>query len=88
MIALIPTFVDTKTGYVNSMSDQRKFINNIKYMQQKGGTVILHGYTHPNNKEEASEEEHEFWNGKENALLEMDMGSMCMTKSGKVLKNV
>ncbi|AUN10241.1 transcription factor [Clostridium botulinum] len=86
MIALIPTFVDTKTGYVNSMSDQKKFINNIKYMQQKGGTVILHEYTHPNNKEEASEEEHEFWNGKENALLEMDMGKYVYDKVGKGIK--
>ncbi len=35
MIALIPTFVDTKTGYVNSMSDQKEFIDTIKYMQEK-----------------------------------------------------
>ncbi|KEJ00681.1 transcription factor [Clostridium botulinum A2B7 92] len=86
MIALIPTFVDTKTGYANSMSDQKKFINAIKYMQEKGGTVILHGYTEQNNKEKASEEEYESWNGKENAPLEMDMEKYLYDKVGKGIK--
>ncbi len=55
-------------------------------MQQKGGTVILYGYTHPNNKEEASGEEHEFWNGKENALFKVDIGKYVYDKVGKGIK--
>lgn len=86
MIALIPTFVDTKTGYVNSMSDQKEFIDTIKYMQEKGGTVILHGYTHQNSKEEASGEGYEFWNGKENAPLKVDMEKYVYDKVGKGIK--
>lgn len=55
-------------------------------MQQKGGTVILHGYTHQNNKEEVSEEGYEFWKRKENAPLEMDIEKYVYDKVGKAIK--
>lgn len=61
MIALIPTFIDTKTKVINTLDLKPDFVETIKYMQNKGGTVLLHGYTHQIGKEEISGEGYEFW---------------------------
>lgn len=64
IIALIPTFVDSNTKAINTLDSKPEFIETIKYMQDKGGTVILHGYTHQIGDEEISGEGYEFWDMK------------------------
>ncbi len=45
-IALIPVYVDPEAGKEVHMSDRPEFVEAIKRAQEKGGTVVLHGYTH------------------------------------------
>ncbi|WGX75591.1 polysaccharide deacetylase family protein [Paraclostridium bifermentans] len=61
MIALIPAYVDSKTGKINTIKDDPEFIQTIKYMQDRGGSVVLHGYMHSLDKREISGEGYEFW---------------------------
>lgn len=86
MIALIPTYVDTKTGYINTISHKKDFAKTIRYMQEKGGSVILHGYTHQNSKEEASGEGFEFWDGQKDEPLKCDIEKYVYDKVGSGLK--
>ena len=73
MIALIPTFVDSKTKHINTMDLRPEFIETIQYMQEKGGSVVLHGYTHQIGAEEISGEGYEFWDVKNDEPLDEDM---------------
>ncbi|WKK94798.1 DUF2334 domain-containing protein [Clostridioides difficile] len=63
-MALIPAYVNPKNHKVITLSESPEIVKAIKYMQDKGGTVILHGYTHQYKKEEVSGEGYEFWDGK------------------------
>ncbi|MCC0701210.1 polysaccharide deacetylase family protein [Clostridioides sp. ZZV15-6383] len=69
-IALIPAYVNPK---ITTLSESPEIVKAIKYMQDKGGTVILHGYTHQYKKEAISGEGYEFWDGKKDAPLKENM---------------
>lgn len=73
MIALIPTYVDSKTGKINTLDSKDDFVETIKYMQKKGGSVILHGYTHQIGHKEVSGEGYEFWDIKNDRPVKEDM---------------
>ncbi len=73
MIALIPTYVDSKTGKINTLDSKDDFVETIKYMQKKGGSVILHGYTHQIGHKEVSGEGYEFWDIKNDKPVKEDM---------------
>lgn len=83
MIALIPTFIDTKTGYVNTLSENKELVETLKYIQNHGGTFLLHGYTHQNHKEEASGEGFEFWDGQKDKPLDVNMEEYVHERIGK-----
>ncbi|MBY2482939.1 polysaccharide deacetylase family protein [Clostridioides difficile] len=72
-IALIPAYVNPKNHKVITLSESPEIVKEIKYMQDKGGTVILHGYTHQYKKEEVSGEGYEFWDGKKDEPLKENM---------------
>lgn len=72
-IALIPAYVNPKNHKVITLSESPEIVKAIKYMQDKGGTVILHGYTHQYKKEEVSGEGYEFWDGKKDKPLKENM---------------
>ncbi len=72
-IALIPAYVNPKNHKVITLSENPEIVKAIKYMQDKGGTVILHGYTHQYKKEEVSGEGYEFWDGKKDEPLKENM---------------
>ncbi|SJP26523.1 DUF2334 domain-containing protein [Clostridioides difficile] len=72
-IALIPAYVNSKNHKVITLSESPEIVKAIKYMQDKGGTVILHGYTHQYKKEEVSGEGYEFWDGKKDEPLKENM---------------
>ncbi|MDM9922571.1 polysaccharide deacetylase family protein [Clostridioides difficile] len=72
-IALIPAYVNPKNHKVITLSESPEVVKAIKYMQDKGGTVILHGYTHQYKKEEVSGEGYEFWDGKKDEPLKENM---------------
>ncbi|HBG2114931.1 DUF2334 domain-containing protein [Clostridioides difficile] len=72
-IALIPAYVNPKNHKLITLSESPEIVKAIKYMQDKGGTVILHGYTHQYKKEEVSGEGYEFWDGKKDEPLKENM---------------
>ncbi|EMJ5408741.1 polysaccharide deacetylase family protein [Clostridioides difficile] len=72
-IALIPAYVNPKNHKVITLSESPEIVKAIKYMQDKGGTVILHGYTHQYKKEDVSGEGYEFWDGKKDEPLKENM---------------
>ncbi|HBF7285389.1 TPA: polysaccharide deacetylase family protein [Clostridioides difficile] len=72
-IALIPAYVNPKNHKVITLSESPEIVKAIKYMQDKGGIVILHGYTHQYKKEEVSGEGYEFWDGKKDEPLKENM---------------
>lgn len=73
IIALIPTYVDHETKTINTLDMVPEFIETIQYMQAKGGTVILHGYTHQLGEEEISGEGYEFWDIENNVPIDEDI---------------
>lgn len=73
IIALIPAYVNPKNHKITTLSESPEIVKAIKYMQDKGGTVILHGYTHQYKKEAVSGEGYEFWDGKKDAPLKENM---------------
>lgn len=72
-IALIPAYVNPKNHKITTLSESPEIVKAIKYMQDKGGTVILHGYTHQYKKEAVSGEGYEFWDGERDTPLKEDM---------------
>lgn len=72
-IALIPAYVNPKNHKIITLSESPEVVKAVKYMQDKGGTVILHGYTHQYKKEEVTGEGYEFWDGEKDAPLNEDM---------------
>src|SRR5699024_5606400 len=46
MIAVIPVYTDPDSGRRYHFEDQREVLKVLKYMQDNGGSVVLHGYTH------------------------------------------
>lgn len=86
MVALIPVFIDTKTGYLNTISENKELIDTLKYMQEHGGSFILHGYTHQNSIKETSGEGFEFWDGEKDIPLDVDIEKYVYDKVGNGLK--
>ncbi len=73
MVALIPAFYDVKTKNIYNMRDDKQFSYIIKYMQDSGGTILLHGYTYQIH-EDIPGEGFEFWDGENDRPLDADMG--------------
>lgn len=59
-IALIPVYKNQESGVSVTLTDRPDFVETIRYMQARGGEVVLHGYTHQYNGETAVD--YEFWN--------------------------
>lgn len=61
IISLTPTSIEKNSNKLIMIDD--KLIDTIKYMQEKGGSVILNGYSH-NIKDESKQIDYEFYNEK------------------------
>lgn len=73
MIALIPAYKSPKSSHITPMSEKPDFVETIQYMQELGGSVLLHGYTHQSFGGELSGEGYEFWDGISDKPLELDI---------------
>lgn len=71
-VAVIPVFNDPKGVYnwrqpqIIPLSKNKKLVSALKYMVERGGEIVLHGYTHqwrdlPNPKSGVSAEDYEFF---------------------------
>ncbi|MGH4120142.1 DUF2334 domain-containing protein [Clostridium sp.] len=73
IIALIPTYVNPQTSYITTLSEKSDFVNTILYMQNRGGSVILHGYTHQHYTGVTTGEGFEFWDHVKDSPLNLDV---------------
>src|SRR5690625_1875509 len=60
MIAVIPVYTNPITKKRYHFSDSPKLLKTLKFMQENGGSVVLHGYTHQFRGSETGEG-FEFW---------------------------
>jgi hypothetical protein len=58
-IALVPFYLDPESNTTVALSDRPEFIDAIKYMIKKGGTIVMHGSTHQYRGETTAD--YEFW---------------------------
>lgn len=69
---VIPMWVNPEKNEQIPLKDKPELVEALHYMQQKGGTVILHGYTHQIGKEKTGEG-FEFWDGAHESPLPIDI---------------
>mgnify|MGYP001190345364 CR=1 FL=1 len=65
MVAVIPVYTNPVTGKQYHFSDSPELLKVLKYMQDNGGSIILHGYTHQYRQSETGEG-FEFWDVEHN----------------------
>lgn len=65
MMAVIPVYTDPDTGKRSHFSDYPETLEVIKDLQENGGSVVLHGYTHQYRTSETGEG-FEFWDVENN----------------------
>ncbi|WP_099159151.1 polysaccharide deacetylase family protein [Virgibacillus ndiopensis] len=65
LVAVIPVYTNPKTHEEYHMSDFPHVIKALKYMQDNGGNIVMHGYTHQFRKSETGEG-YEFWDVENN----------------------
>lgn len=68
MMAVIPVYTNPETGQQFHFSDSPKLLKVLKEAQKKGGSIILHGYTHQFRESETGEG-FEFWDVKHNTPI-------------------
>lgn len=64
-MAIIPVYINSETGEMKSIEDNKELLNVLLYLQERGGQVISHGYTHSYRLDETGEG-FEFWDVKLN----------------------
>lgn len=65
MIAVIPVYVNKKSNKEYHLSDSPELLKVLRYMQDHGGSIVLHGYTHQFRSSETGEG-FEFWDVEHN----------------------
>lgn len=85
MIALIPAYKNINTNYISDLSANKAFVRQIKSMQNNGGSVVLHGYLHSLDDEVVTGEGFEFFDGKNDKPLDLDMQEYVYKKIKKAL---
>ncbi|OGD26625.1 MAG: hypothetical protein A2Y56_09780, partial [Candidatus Aminicenantes bacterium RBG_13_63_10] len=58
-VALVPRFRDPKSQVEIDLADRPEFVEAVRHMTAKGGTVVLHGVTHQHRG--LSTDDYEFW---------------------------
>ena len=67
---MIPFYVNPATQTRVAMSDKPDYVDALRYMMGRGGTIVLHGTTHQYKGETATD--YEFWDESGNRVLPMD----------------
>lgn len=73
MAVVIPAVKDIEKNEIIHLKDYPKVVNALKYMQDNGGTIVMHGYTHQFRDSETGEG-FEFWDSETDAPLENPNG--------------
>ncbi len=70
LVALIPFYVDPAQNIRVSLSEKPDFVDAIRYMVRKGGTIVMHGSTHQYRGVTASD--YEFWDESRNKPIKQE----------------
>lgn len=70
IVAVIPAIRNPDTGDIMDLDSEPEFVAALRYAQQRGGRLILHGYTHAHADEPG--EGHEFWDTERDRPLAED----------------
>jgi uncharacterized protein YdaL len=73
MIAMIPAYKNPNSSYITPLSEKPEFVETMKYMQELGGSIVLHGYTHQSFGGDLTGEGFEFWDGINDKPLDLDI---------------
>ena len=68
MVAVIPIYTNHSTGKRTTFADSPELLKVLKQMQQDGGSIVLHGYTHQFRASETGEG-FEFWDVENNSPI-------------------
>ena len=86
MVGLIPAHRQPGSRYITEMDEVPDFVEAIRYMQDRGGSIILHGYTHTVFGSDISGEGFEYWDGIEDQPLERDIDEWVRYTIGRGVK--
>ncbi|RDY23632.1 DUF2334 domain-containing protein [Romboutsia maritimum] len=73
MVNLTPAYLNKENEKIITISEDEEMIDTLKYIQDKGGSIILNGYTHQYKNEKTSKEGIEFWDEKDNKPVTEDI---------------
>jgi len=73
MVGLIPAHRLPGEKYVTEFDELPDFVEAIQYMQERGGTIILNGYTHTIYESDIKGEGFEYWDGDKDQPLEVNI---------------
>lgn len=65
MVAVIPIYVNSKTNKEYHLADSPELLKVLRFIQDNGGSIVLHGYTHQFRSSETGEG-FEFWDVEHN----------------------
>lgn len=68
LMAVIPVYINPETKEEHHFSDSPELLKTLKYMQNHGGSIVLHGYTHQFRLSETGEG-FEFWDVENNTPI-------------------
>ncbi|GGM39824.1 hypothetical protein GCM10011351_27460 [Paraliobacillus quinghaiensis] len=80
MIAVIPVYIHPETQEEYHLSDSPDLLEALKYMQDNGGSIVLHGYTHQFRDSETGEG-FEFWDVENNMPIYHEANEKVVKKS-------
>jgi len=86
MMAVIPVYTNPDNGKKYHFSDFPKLLKVLKYMQNNGGSIILHGYTHQFRLSETGEG-FEFWDVKYNTPIYHSQDEKVIIKGRRDFEN-
>ncbi len=71
MAVVIPIYIDPELNQEYPLGSEKKIVDSLKYMVEKGGSIVQHGYTHQY-YQSTSGEGFEFWDIKKDKPLKVD----------------
>jgi uncharacterized protein YdaL len=74
MVGIIPAYREKGSKKITTLSEVPEFVKTIQYMQGKGGTILLHGYTHSIYGQDVTGEGYEYWDVENDIPLDVHMG--------------
>ncbi|MFC4404949.1 DUF2334 domain-containing protein [Gracilibacillus xinjiangensis] len=87
MVAVVPVYTNPETGKESYLSDSRELLNVLKYVQDNGGSIVMHGYTHQFRKTETGEG-FEFWDVENNMPIYHEADEKVFKKTEKDFDNI